>query len=110
MPRFDFKGFLLSGVGLLGLISGLSMLGRAIAPLWEVAAMMAVGALSLFALRPARRRERGRDPRSQLLHIPTFFAGVVGGFIFRVGIGALPFLLPLLLQIGFGLTPFHRAR
>ena len=28
------------------------------------------------------------------------------GFIFRIGIGAMPFLLPLLLQVGFGLTPF----
>jgi len=32
---------------------------------------------------------------------------VAGGFLFRIGIGALPFLLPLLLQIGFGLTPFQ---
>ena len=39
-----------------------------------------------------------------LLKIPTFFAGVVGGFLFRIGIGAIPFLLPLLLQIGFGLS------
>ena len=31
---------------------------------------------------------------------------MVGGFIFRIGIGALPFLLPLLLQLGFGLSPF----
>ena len=43
----------------------------------------------------------------KLLRIPTFFAGVVGGLIFRIGIGAMPFLLPLLLQIGFGLTPFE---
>jgi MFS family permease len=42
----------------------------------------------------------------KLLTIPTFFAGVIGGLIFRVGIGAMPFLLPLLLQVGFGLTPF----
>src|SRR5208282_2363370 len=41
VPRFDFKGFVLSGVGLLSLISGLSMIGRGIAPLWEVAAMVA---------------------------------------------------------------------
>jgi MFS family permease len=39
--------------------------------------------------------------------MPTFFAGVVGGFLFRIGIGAIPFLLPLLLQVGFGLTPFE---
>jgi MFS family permease len=31
----------------------------------------------------------------------------VGGFLFRIGIGALPFLLPLLLQLGFGMTPFQ---
>ena len=42
-----------------------------------------------------------------LLSIPTFRASVVGGFTFRMGIGALPFLLPLLFQIGFGLNPFQ---
>src|SRR6202000_3402951 len=42
-----------------------------------------------------------------LLKLPTFRASIVGGFLFRLGIGALPFLLPLLLQIGFHLTPFE---
>ena len=42
-----------------------------------------------------------------LFRLPTFFASVVGGFIFRLGLGALPFLLPLMLQIGFGMTPFQ---
>ena len=42
-----------------------------------------------------------------LFKLPSFRAGVGGGFIFRVGAGALPFLLPLLLQIGFGRTPFQ---
>ena len=42
-----------------------------------------------------------------LLKLPTFFAGVVGGFLFRLGIGAMPFLMPLLLQLGFGLSPFE---
>jgi MFS family permease len=42
-----------------------------------------------------------------LLTLPTLRAAVLGGFLFRLGIGALPFLLPLLMQIGFGLSPFH---
>ena len=42
-----------------------------------------------------------------LLKLPTFRASIFGGFMFRLGIGALPFLLPLLLQIGFDLTPFQ---
>ena len=39
-----------------------------------------------------------------LLAVPTFRAAIVGGSIFRVGVGAMPFLLPLQLQIGFGRT------
>ena len=42
-----------------------------------------------------------------LFKLPTFRASIFGGFMFRLGIGALPFLLPLLLQIGFNLTPFQ---
>ena len=34
-------------------------------------------------------------------------ASIIGGFLFRLGIGALPFLLPLLMQVGFGLSPFQ---
>ena len=95
VPRFDFKGFVLSGVGLLSLISGLSMIGRGIAPYWLVAAMIAIGVLSLAAY--VRHAHANEDAilDLKLLKIPTFFAGVVGGFIFRMGIGALPFLLPL---------------
>jgi EmrB/QacA subfamily drug resistance transporter len=107
VPRFDFKGFVLSGVGLLSLISGVSAVGRGIAPFWLVAAMIAIGALSLAAY--VRHAGANEDAilDLKLLKIPTFFSGVVGGFVFRIGIGALPFLLPLLLQLGFGLTPFQ---
>ena len=42
-----------------------------------------------------------------LLKIPTMRATIVGGFIYRSGIGAMPFLLPLLLQLGFDLTAFQ---
>ena len=107
VPRFDFKGFLLSGVGLVSLIAGISVIGRGIAPAWLVVAMVGVGALALAAY--ARHAADNEDAilDLKLLRIPTFFAGVVGGLIFRIGIGAMPFLLPLLLQIGFGLTPFE---
>ena len=41
----------------------------------------------------------------KLFHLPTYRAGVAGGSLFRIGIGASPFLLPLMLQLGFGLSP-----
>ncbi|RVD67875.1 MFS transporter, partial [Mesorhizobium sp. M4A.F.Ca.ET.029.04.2.1] len=37
----------------------------------------------------------------------VFRSSVLGGSLFRIGIGAVPFLLPLMFQIGFGLTPFQ---
>ncbi len=42
-----------------------------------------------------------------MLRLPTLRASIFGGFLFRLGIGALPFLLPLLMQVGFGLSPFQ---
>jgi len=107
VPRFDFGGFALSGIGLLSLISGLSVVGRGVAPYWLVAALLAIGALSLAAYVNHARDSEDAILDLKLLKIPTFFAGVVGGLLFRVGIGAMPFLLPLLLQIGFGLSPFE---
>jgi MFS family permease len=42
-----------------------------------------------------------------MLRLSTLRAAIIGGFMFRLGIGALPFLLPLLMQVGFGLSPFQ---
>ena len=107
VPRFDIRGFFLSGLGLLGLISGLSLIGRGMAPFWVVAAMIAASLALLIAYVAHARGDEDAIIDLNLLSVPTFFAGVAGGLIFRIGIGALPFLLPLLLQIGFGLTPFE---
>ncbi|HYA74746.1 MAG TPA: DHA2 family efflux MFS transporter permease subunit [Roseiarcus sp.] len=107
IARFDFNGFFLSGLGLLALIFGLTIIGRDIVPASvDVGLILGGGVLLAAYVRHARR-----DPDAiidlKLLKSPTFFSGVVGGFLFRIGIGAIPFLLPLLLQIGFGLTPFE---
>ena len=83
------------------------MIGRDVAPISEVAAMIVIGAVSLAAYVRHAKGDEDAILDLKLLKIPTFFAGVIGGLIFRIGIGAMPFLLPLLLQIGFGLTPFQ---
>ncbi len=109
VPRFDFRGFVLSGVGLVSLIAGLSVIGRGVAPVWLIAAMIGVGLIALAAyVRHAGRNEDAiLDLR--LLSIPTFFAGVVGGLIFRIGVGATPFLLPLLAADRLRPHPFASA-
>src|SRR4029078_10389663 len=44
---------------------------------------------------------------SHALGFATFCASVAAGFLYRIGVGALPFLLPLMLQLGFGLNPMQ---
>jgi EmrB/QacA subfamily drug resistance transporter len=106
-PRFDLPGFVLTGVGLSGLIFGFEVAGRAMLSPGAVLAIVAAGAgaLALY-VRHARRVFHPLLDLS-LLRIPTFRASIVGAFMFRAGIGAIPFLLPLMLQEGFGLDPFH---
>jgi MFS family permease len=105
--RFDFKGFFLSGPGLLALIFGLTIIGRDVAPPIVVVGLILGGLALLIAYVRHARRDADAIIDLGLLKTQTFFTGVVGGFVFRIGIGAIPFLLPLLLQIGFGLTPFE---
>jgi EmrB/QacA subfamily drug resistance transporter len=107
VARFDFVGFVLSGLGLLSLIFGLTVIGRGMVPAPVLATLIIGGAVLLaFYVRHARRVPDAILDLS-LLKLPTFFAAVGGGFVFRLGIGAIPFLLPLLLQVGFGLSPFE---
>jgi EmrB/QacA subfamily drug resistance transporter len=105
--RFDIVGMVLAGLGIGGMAFGLSVLGLNFLP-WIVVAGLVFGGACFFAayLAHARRVDNPALDLS-LLRIPTFFASVCGGFIFRLGLGALPFLLPLMLQIGFGMTPFQ---
>ena len=72
-----------------------------------VAALIGVGAVSAAAYVLHARRAPAPILDLRLFKFATFRASIFGGFMFRLGIGALPFLLPLLLQIGFNLTPFQ---
>ncbi len=102
----DLKGFLLSGLGLSSLIFGLTVFGRDIVSV-EVASALSIGGailMSIYILHALKVPAPVLDLR--LLGIATFRSAIAGGFLFRVGAGAIPFLLPLLLQLQFGLTPF----
>jgi EmrB/QacA subfamily drug resistance transporter len=104
---FDLVGFVLSGLTIGGLAFGLSIMGLGFLPTSVVATLVCVGAVS--AVLYVRHARRSPSPILDLglLKLPTFRASIYGGFMFRLGIGALPFLLPLLLQVGFNLTPFQ---
>jgi EmrB/QacA subfamily drug resistance transporter len=106
MPPLDWRGFILTGFGLAGLVYGSENLGRGMLPFAVVAAMLVGGVvcLALYA-RHARRTPHAILDLS-LLRIPTFMSSTVGGAFLRMGMGASPFLLALLLQMGFGMSAF----
>ena len=104
--RFDLYGLVLAGIGLGGIAFGLSVAGLNLLPWTLVAALVAIGiiAMTLYVMHAKRTASPVLD--FTLLRLPTMRAAIIGGFLFRLGIGSLPFLLPLLMQVGFGLSPF----
>ena len=105
--RFDLYGLVLAGIGLGGIAFGLSVAGLNLLPWTIVAALVAIGSISMTLYVIHGRRTASPVLDFTLMRLPTFRASIIGGFLFRLGIGALPFLLPLLMQVGFGLSPFR---
>ena len=104
---FDFLGLVLIGLGVGGLSFGMTVAGVSLVPAEVTAVLMAGGALATLLYIAHGRRVAAPAVDLTLFKLSTFRAGVGGGFLFRVGVGALPFLLPLLMQLGFGMTPFQ---
>ena len=105
--RFDLYGLLLAGVGLGGIAFGLSVAGLNLLPWSVVIALIAIGSISMTLYVIHARRTASPVLDFTLLRLPTMRASIIGGFMFRLGVGALPFLLPLLMQVGFGLSPLR---
>ena len=104
---FDLAGFALTGIGLASLAFGFENVGRGALPNVLVIALLAVGAVCLaFYVRHAYRVSHPIIDLA-LLKIPTYAMASIGGFLFRMGLGALPFLMPLMLQVGFGLSALN---
>ena len=101
------RGFLLSAIGLALTMFGFASLGRHLVST-ELAAgclLAGIAGLALYVLHARRHPHPLID--LGLLQVPTFSVGVIGGSLFRIGVGATPFLLPLMLQLSFGLDPLQ---
>ncbi len=101
---FDLRGFALAGAGLAILMFGFESLGRSSLPAALLVAAIAAGlACCLLYVRHAVRSAAPLiDVR--LFRLPSFSASILGGSLVRLGLGATPFLLTMLLQVAFGLS------
>lgn len=105
-PAFDWPGFLLAASACITLTLTLETVGAGAAPL--VPAGLAVATLVLGAAL-ARHIRRATHPLIDMgpMRVRSFAVSFLGGSAMRALISTMPFLLPLLFQIGFGMDPFH---
>jgi EmrB/QacA subfamily drug resistance transporter len=105
-PPLDAIGFVLFGAGVALLSYVLEVFGEHTLGAGAIVALLALSLLLIAAyVRHARRPGIAPLLRLELFRLRTFRAAVAGGFVTRIAIGGMPFLLPLLYQVGFGLSP-----
>jgi len=102
--RFDMSGFLLFGVSLVLFSIGIELFGEKLVASWLALTIIFSSIVLFYAyIRHARRHP------SPLIALPifktrTFSVGIAGNIASRLGTGCVPFLMPLMLQVGFGYT------
>lgn len=102
--KFDLRGLLLAGTALACLMFGIEVASRGVGTQWAVAVLLGVGILS-GGLYTAHARHHPRPMLDfRLLRIETFRMSLFCGSLSRIAVGAMPFLLPMMFQIGFGVS------
>src|SRR5256885_679307 len=103
--RFDFVGFVIAGLGLFLLELAIENVGRPMLPPALGIVFFPLAAITLLTYWHHARHSNSPVLDLNLLGIKTFHVGTVTGGLCRMGLDATPFLLPLLFQVGFGLSP-----
>jgi len=103
----DLRGLALAGTALASLMFGIEMASRGVGSGLVIAALVVLGSGSagLYARHWRRHPQPMLDFR--MMRIPTFRFSVICGSLSRIAVGAMPFLLPMMLQLGFGLSALH---
>jgi len=104
--QFDWVGFVLTGVACFALMYGLDLIGRE-GTSWPAAGLSMAGGIAAGAAAVLHAK---RQPHPlvdfEALRVRSYAVTIWGGSLFRIAIGSIPFLLPLLFQVGFGLNAF----
>ncbi|MGN6549865.1 MAG: MFS transporter [Pararhizobium sp.] len=107
-PPIDVAGFVLSGIACSGIVFGLSVVSLPALPPSVGILVTLIGIVcGALYVRHARHHAAPILDLGLFSRSSTFRTAVLGGTLFRIATGAIPFLMPLMLQLGFGLTPFQ---
>ena len=100
--KFDLRGLVLTGVALICVMFGLETVGRGLVSPALTQGMIAAGLAVAFLYYLHARRMDAPLLDFTLMKLPCFGLSFSAMMLFRTGIGAIPFLLPMMLQVGFG--------
>jgi len=100
----DIRGTLIAALALVAFVFGLENIGRGVLPAPVIASILLVAVLAAgtFALHARHTLHPALD--FSLFRTRTFAVSMTAGSLFRIGIGAIPFLMPMMLQVAFGLS------
>ncbi|SCC68984.1 multidrug transporter subunit MdtD [Kosakonia oryziphila] len=103
-PRrnFDMGGFFLFGLSLVLFSSGMELFGEKLVASWIVFTIIFSGLGLLWVYVRHARRHPAPLISLNLFNTRTFSVGIAGNIASRLGTGCIPFLMPLMLQVGFG--------
>jgi EmrB/QacA subfamily drug resistance transporter len=103
----DVAGLILFGSGVALLSYVLEVFGEHTLRASEILGLLAISTLLLTGYGLHATKTAYPMLRLTLFRIRTFRAAVSGSFLTRLGIGGIPFLFPLLYQVGLGFTPIQ---
>ena len=101
----DIIGLILFGAGIALLSYVLEVFGEHVMGVTEILCLLVVALLLLLGYALNSRRVRHPLLRTDLFRLRTFSVAATGQFVTRLALGGVPFLLPLLYQVGLGLSP-----
>jgi EmrB/QacA subfamily drug resistance transporter len=103
---FDWLTFIPAGLASTCVVYALEKLGTNKTP-WQIpATILTIGLVSAALALLAARRPSGSLIDLESMRFKSYSLSIFGGSCFRIAVSVLPFLLPLMFQVSFGMSPF----
>lgn len=106
VQHFDFGGFILLVIAMIGLCLGIENFANPQYPLWWSLSLVGSGLIASLIYAYHSYTHLNALFRSKLFKNKIYSIGILGNFFARLGGNSIPFLLPLMLQVAFGFEPF----
>lgn len=106
VARFDFWGFILLVIAMVGLCLGIENFASPYLSLWWSIGLIMTGIVAVLWYAFHAHTHSNALFQSKLFRNRIYAIGILGNFFARLGGNAMPFMIPLMLQVAFGFEPF----